>query len=210
MLRQILVVGGEPSMRLYQTQGENHTVLLVITCICHRTSSVQFKLYITTVLAACMLTCVMQFLFLFLFQSKRLVKTSPERPQSSIESVWSKLQRFVIIKYSFESNPEGNYCGFGFTMFQDFEIMTKHQDNLFVLGNLTRPKYPWRRRFLSTKRLLCCLIIIPCSWMSSSHAFWKHDDFNMEKMCNSANPTWVGFVHMYERCYLVTRDVFYI
>ena len=36
----------------------------------------------------------------------------------------------------------------------------------------------------------------------------KHDDFNTDKVCNSANPTWVGFVHMYEHCYLVTRDAF--
>ena len=33
---------------------------------------------------------------------------------------------------------------------------------------------------------------------------------NTDKVCNSANPTWVGFVHMYEHCYLVTRDVFYV
>jgi len=30
----------------------------------------------------------------YVITSKRLVKTSPERPQSSIESVWSKLQRY--------------------------------------------------------------------------------------------------------------------
>ena len=36
-----------------------------------------------------------------------------------------------------------------------------------------------------------------------------HDNFNTDKVCNSANPTLVGFMHMYERCYLVTRDVFY-
>ena len=36
-----------------------------------------------------------------------------------------------------------------------------------------------------------------------------HDNFTTDKVCNSANPTWVGFVHMYERCYLATRDVFY-
>ena len=34
--------------------------------------------------------------------------------------------------------------------------------------------------------------------------------FNTDKECNSANPTWVGFVQMHERCYLVTRDVFYV
>ena len=34
--------------------------------------------------------------------------------------------------------------------------------------------------------------------------------FNSDKVCNSANPTWVGFVHMYELCYLLTRDVFYV
>ena len=34
--------------------------------------------------------------------------------------------------------------------------------------------------------------------------------FNSDKVCNSANPTWVEFVHMYELCYLLTRDVFYV
>ena len=37
-----------------------------------------------------------------------------------------------------------------------------------------------------------------------------HDDLNTDKVCNSANPTSVGFVHIYKHCYLVTRDVFYV
>ena len=84
-------------MRLCHTQGENHTVLLVI--FCYRTScdNVNYigsfqAVHYCYILAAGLFNAV-----LFLFQSKRLVKTSPERPQSSIESVWSKLQRFVII-----------------------------------------------------------------------------------------------------------------
>ena len=40
--------------------------------------------------------------------------------------------------------------------------------------------------------------------------FSIHDDFNTDKMCNYANPTHVRFVHMYEPCFLVTRDVFYV
>ena len=39
---------------------------------------------------------------------------------------------------------------------------------------------------------------------------FNHDDFNTEKVCNSANPTQVGFVHMYEHCYLITCDAFYV
>ena len=39
--------------------------------------------------------------------------------------------------------------------------------------------------------------------------YW-HDDFNTDKVCNSANPNWVGFEHMYEHCYLVTHDVIYV
>ena len=37
-----------------------------------------------------------------------------------------------------------------------------------------------------------------------------HDDLNTDKVCDSANPTSVGFMHMYEHCYLVMRDMFYI
>ena len=37
-----------------------------------------------------------------------------------------------------------------------------------------------------------------------------HDDFNTNKMCNYANPTHMRFMHMYEPCVLVTRDVFYV
>ena len=40
--------------------------------------------------------------------------------------------------------------------------------------------------------------------------FSIHDDFNPDKMCNYANPTYVRFVYMYEPCFLVTRDVFYV
>ena len=37
-----------------------------------------------------------------------------------------------------------------------------------------------------------------------------HDDFNTDKVCNSANPTQVGFVHIYEPCILVTFNAFYV
>ena len=59
-------------------------------------------------------------------------------------------------------------------------------------------------------------------WATCSHKFriyfWGlcftsyllHDDFNTDKVCNSTNPPWVGFVHMYKHCYLVTREVFYV
>ena len=35
-----------------------------------------------------------------------------------------------------------------------------------------------------------------------------HDDFNTVKVCHSANPTKVGFVHIYESCILVTLNAF--
>ena len=31
----------------------------------------------------------------------------------------------------------------------------------------------------------------------------------MDKVCNSANPTLTGFVHMYKHCYLVTLNIFF-
>ena len=34
--------------------------------------------------------------------------------------------------------------------------------------------------------------------------FEPHDNFNTDKVCNSANPTQVGFVHIYEPCILVS------
>ena len=37
-----------------------------------------------------------------------------------------------------------------------------------------------------------------------------HDNFNTDKVCNSANPTQVGFVHIYEPCILVTFNAFYV
>ena len=37
-----------------------------------------------------------------------------------------------------------------------------------------------------------------------------HNDFNTDKVCNSANPPLMGFdIHMYMHCYLVTRDIFF-
>ena len=41
-----------------------------------------------------------------------------------------------------------------------------------------------------------------------SHYTKKHDDFNTVKVCHSANPTQVGFVHIYESCILVTLNAF--
>ena len=41
-------------------------------------------------------------------------------------------------------------------------------------------------------------------------SFTDHDDFNTDKVCNSANPTQVGFVHIYEPCILVTFNAFYV
>ena len=38
----------------------------------------------------------------------------------------------------------------------------------------------------------------------------SHEDFNTDKVGNSVNPTQVGFVHMYEHCYSVTHDIFYV
>ena len=38
--------------------------------------------------------------------------------------------------------------------------------------------------------------------------FEPHDNFNTDKVCNSANPTQVGFVHIYEPCILVTFNAF--
>ena len=38
----------------------------------------------------------------------------------------------------------------------------------------------------------------------------SHDDFNTDKVCNSANPTQVGFVHIYEPCILVTVNEFFL
>ena len=35
-----------------------------------------------------------------------------------------------------------------------------------------------------------------------------HNNFNTDKVCNSANAPLMGFVHMYMHCYLVTRDIF--
>ena len=40
--------------------------------------------------------------------------------------------------------------------------------------------------------------------------FAIHDDFAPVKVCNYANPTRVEFVHMYERCFQVTRDAVFM
>ena len=37
-----------------------------------------------------------------------------------------------------------------------------------------------------------------------------HDDIIMIKMCNRANPSQVGFVHMFEHCFLLTHDFFFV
>ena len=67
----------------------------------------------------------------------------------------------------------------------------------------------------STALILLLTLVAPLrNWLNSTvfqeTKNYSHDDFNTDKVCNSANPTKVGFVHMYESCYLVTREVFYL